>query len=86
MDSSKYIRFINRVINKNKNIVTSTKIDSTIKAIINNFISTNNNNSNLIYINYLNIIRIIYYLSRVKYYKYSLFKQSISKITLIFRL
>ena len=52
MSTLTYTSFINKFVNNSK-IVSTTKIDSTIKAIINNFISNNNNNSNNIIINYL---------------------------------
>ena len=78
MNSTTYISFINKYIN-NSQIVPFTKIDSIIKAIINNFNKSNNNSSNNIYINYLNIIRIIYYLKRLKYYNYNIFKRTTCK-------
>lgn len=79
MENINYIIFINKFINYNK-IVPSTKIDSIIKAIINNFINKKDeNNSYTIIIKYLNIIRIIYYLKRLKYYNNSLFLKHISK-------
>ena len=74
MSSLTYISFINKFVNNSK-IVSTTKIDSTIKAIINNFIFNNNNNSNNIIINYFNIIKIIYYLKRLKYYNFNYFRK-----------
>ncbi len=60
--------FVRNYINNN-NIVKSTKLDSTLKAIINNY----KNNLNYIestkeVVDYLNILRVIYYLKRLKYY------------------
>ena len=65
--------FINKFINNNS-IVPSTKIEGTIKAIINNFIN-NSTENNYIFIKYLNIIRVIYYLKRLKYYNFNSFKK-----------
>jgi hypothetical protein len=59
-------------------IVKSTKLDSTIKAIINNFKKLNIESSSTI-INYLNIIRVIYYLKRLKYYNNTKYLNTISK-------
>lgn len=75
----KLLYFINKFIN-NSSIVSSTKIDSTIKAIINNFIN-NYNKNNYIYIKYLNILRIVYYFKRLKYYNYNSFKKQLGKYT-----
>ena len=69
--------FIRTTIN-NSNIVKSTKLDSTIKAIINNYKARNINESNYI-INYLNILRIIYYLKRLKYYNNNKYTYTLSK-------
>jgi len=54
------VYFITSSINSSS-IVKSIKLDSTIKAIINNFKDLNNKYSTLI-IEYLNTLRIVYYL------------------------
>ena len=54
--------FIKRFIN-NCPIVKSTRLDKTIKAIINNY----SLKGNIELINYLNKLRIIYYLKRLEY-------------------
>lgn len=54
--------FISRVINT-CSIVKSSRLDKTIKALINNF----RNKENLLIVEYLNKIRIIYYLKRLEY-------------------
>ena len=69
--------FIRTTIN-NSNIVKSTKLDSTIKAIINNYKARNIIKSDYI-INYLNILRIIYYLKRLKYYNNNKYTYTLSK-------
>ena len=69
--------FISITIN-NSNIVKSTKLDSTIKAIINNYKRLNRDKSSYI-IEYLNILRIIYYLKRLSYYNNSRYIYTISK-------
>ena len=69
--------FIRTIIN-NSNIVKSTKLDSTIKAIINNYKARNIIKSDYI-INYLNILRIIYYLKRLKYYNNNKYTYTLSK-------
>ena len=69
--------FIRTIIN-NSNIVKSTKLDSIIKAIINNYKARNIIESNYI-INYLNILRIIYYLKRLKYYNNNKHNYTLSK-------
>ena len=69
--------FIRTTIN-NSNIIKSTKLDSTIKAIINNYKARNIIESNYI-INYLNILRIIYYLKRLKYYNNNKYTYTLSK-------
>ena len=65
--------FITTSINRSL-VVKTTKLDSTIKAIINSF----KNKDNII-IEYLNILRIIYYLKRLKYYNINKFKNTLSK-------
>ncbi len=71
--------FVRNYIN-NSNIVKFTKLDSTLKAIINNY------KNNLDYIestkevvDYLNILRVIYYLKRLKYYNINRYQYNISK-------
>ncbi len=71
--------FVRNYIN-NSNIVKSTKLDSTLKAIINNY----KNNLNYIestkeVVDYLNILRVIYYLKRLKYYNINRYQYNISK-------
>ncbi|KAH8708424.1 hypothetical protein GQ44DRAFT_816019 [Phaeosphaeriaceae sp. PMI808] len=58
--------FISTTIN-NSLVVRSTKVDSTLKAIINNYRKFKDINSTYI-VDYLNTIRIVYYLSRLSYY------------------
>ena len=58
--------FITTTINSSS-IVKSTKLDSTIKAIINNYKNLSTKESSLV-IEYLNTLRIVYYLKRLKYY------------------
>lgn len=69
--------FIRSIIN-NSTIVGSTKLDSTIKAIINYCNSINDFTSECIIL-YLNKLRVIYYLKRLKYYNYELFEETTSK-------
>ena len=69
--------FIRTTIN-NSNIIKSIKLDSIIKAIINNYKAKNIIKSNYI-INYLNILRIIYYLKRLKYYNNNKYTYTLSK-------
>ena len=69
--------FITTSINRSL-IVKSTKLDSTIKAIIN---SSKNENSTII--EYLNILRIVYYLKRLKYYNLNKFKITLSKFSIL---
>ncbi|KEQ91514.1 hypothetical protein AUEXF2481DRAFT_91996 [Aureobasidium subglaciale EXF-2481] len=62
------LSFIKEYIN-NSSIVKSTKLDNTIKAIINSLIKDKKNSiKSFILIEYLNSIRIVYYLKRLKYY------------------
>lgn len=65
------IRFINTYINKNRTLKT-TKLDETIKGIINN-LRTKKTDISTVLVDYLNIVRIIYFLKRVKYFKNSRF-------------
>jgi hypothetical protein len=69
--------FISNTIN-NSSIVKSTKLDSTIKAIINNFKRLDSKESSYI-IEYLNTLRIIYYLKRLKYYNSTRYSTTLSK-------
>lgn len=73
--------FIRNFIN-NSNTIKSTRLDNSIKAIINHYRELNLSNSNYI-INYLNILRIIYYLKRLKYYNNSKFIYTSSKLYFI---
>lgn len=83
MSNRTLIYFTTRVINNSK-IVTTTKVDSTIKAIIKNF-SKNIDIDTSILIDYLNTIRVVYYLKRLKYYNYTLFKETTSKLPLKYK-
>ena len=69
--------FISNTIN-NSSIVNSTKLDSTIKAIINNYKRLNSKESSYI-IQYLNTLRIIYYLKHLKYYNITRYNTTLSK-------
>jgi hypothetical protein len=51
----------------NSSIIKSTKLDGTLKAIIKNYLNLKGPNSTSI-IEYLNILRIIYYLKRLRFY------------------
>lgn len=66
--------FITNIINKEKTIA-STKLDKSLKAIINTYNSKLNNSNpsfDFIYIvNYINKIRIAYYIKRLEYYNNS---------------
>ena len=57
--------FIAKFVN-NSSIVTSTELESTIKAIINNYKAREITNKSQL-IEYLNKLRIIYFLRRLKY-------------------
>lgn len=61
------VRFINTYIKKNSTL-KATKLDETIKGIINNLRKKRTEISTLL-IDYLNILRIIYFLKRVKFSK-----------------
>jgi hypothetical protein len=69
--------FISNTINYSS-IVKSTKLDSTIKAIINNFKRLDSKESSYI-IEYLNTLRIICYLKRLKYYNSTRYSTTLSK-------
>ena len=69
------ISFIKKIINKSY-IISATKLDNTIKALIN----INFNNKELI--NYLNILRVIYYIKRLKYYNFNIYNKTLSKLIL----
>ena len=70
--------FIKTSINRSL-VVKSTKVDSTIKAIINSF-----KNKNSTIVEYLNILRIVYYLKRLKFYNIIKFKSTFSKFSILF--
>ena len=76
--SNNNLNYFIRIIINNSNIVKSTKLDSIIKAIINNYKARNIIKSYYI-INYLNILRIIYYLKRLKYYNNNKYTYTLSK-------
>ena len=71
------IYFITSTINRS-NIVKSTKLDSTIKAIISSYLVNLDIDSSII-IEYLNTLRIIYYLKRLKYYNFEKYLYTIGK-------
>ena len=48
--------------------VPSTKVDKTLKAIINNFKRDSLDSSSTIIVDYLNKLRTLYFLERLKYY------------------
>ena len=73
--------FIRNYIN-NSSIVRSTKLDSTLKAIINNY-RTYNNETGRYVVDYLNILRVIYYLKRLKYYNSTRYTYNLSKFSFI---
>ena len=58
--------FITRFIN-NCSIVKSSCLDKTIKAIINTYLKNNSKEKYNSLIDYLNKIRVIYYLKRLEY-------------------
>jgi hypothetical protein len=67
MDSITTLKdFIINFIN-NSPKVFSSRLDKTLKAIINNYLSLNKENDYNIFITYLNKLRIIYYLKRLEY-------------------
>ncbi|KAH5001163.1 hypothetical protein HBI74_252190 [Parastagonospora nodorum] len=69
--------FISSTIN-NSLVVKPTKLDSTLKAIINNYRKLKDKNSAYI-IEYLNTLRIVYYLSRLSYYNSNKYRVTLSK-------
>lgn len=70
--------FITTIINKSY-IVKSTKLDNTLKALINRVRQNLEEEENSIILEYLNILRVIYYLKRLKYYNPNIFSKTISK-------
>ena len=78
--SLKNLDFINLFIN-NSCLVPRTKLDNILKAIINNYKGKNTIISIKI-VEYLNQLRIIYYLQRLKYYNIAEFKRQNSKLFL----
>lgn len=60
----------------NSFIVRSTRVDKTIKAIINSF----KLNSEIV--NYLNRLRIVYYLNRLNYLDQNRYKTTLSKFSI----
>ena len=74
--------FVSSIIN-NSFLVKSTKLDSTIKAIINNYKNINYQNLDII-IEYLNTLQIIYYLKRLHYYNLVRYSSTLSKFYFIF--
>lgn len=74
--------FIYRFINNNS-IVSSTKVDSTIRFIINNL---DKSRTSSILRKYLNILRVLYFLKRLKYKNLKEYKKLLSKYYSIFLL
>ena len=74
--------FIRNYIN-NSTIVKSTKLDSTIKAIINNYKTFDTELGRYI-VDYLNILRVIYYLKRLKYYNNTKYIYNLSKFRILY--
>lgn len=60
------VTFISKAINSSKE-VKATKLDSTLKAIINNSKRLGYSESPYI-VEYLNLLRVVYYLKRLKYF------------------
>lgn len=71
------ITFITRFINNSPD-VKSSRIDKTIKAIINN-LRTRRDLQALEIIEYLNKVRIIYFIKRLKYYNFAKYKEILGK-------
>jgi hypothetical protein len=82
MPSFSKVYFLTSFVN-NSSIVKSTKLDSTIKAIINNYKKIDLESSSFI-IDYLNTLRIIYYLARLKYYNSTRYSSTLSKYILYY--
>ena len=72
--------FITRFIN-NCSIVKSSCLDKTIKAIINSYLKKNSEEKYNSLINYLNKIRVIYYLKRLEYRDSNKAKELKGKLT-----
>ena len=72
--------FITRFIN-NCSIVKSSRLDKTIKAIINSYLKKNLEEKYNSLINYLNKIRVIYYLKRLEYRDSNKVKELKGKLT-----
>lgn len=70
--------FINKYIN-NSPKVPSTKIDKVLKAIINTYRSIKDSNSRIL-IDYLNRVRVVYFIKRLKYYSPKDYRECISKL------
>jgi len=82
--------FITKYIS-NSSLVPSTKLDRTIKAIINNTIVERDSYSSIasIKIEYLNILRIIYFIKRLEYkdpYKAKQLKSKFYPLTFNYRI
>lgn len=77
--------FIKQYIN-NSTKVSSTKIDKTIKYLINTLNTMLEIRSSSILIDYLNNVRIVYFIKRLKYYDFKQYLELTSKYsTLYFR-
>lgn len=64
-------------------IVSSSRLDKTIKAIINNKREKGSKYSRDL-IEYLNILRVIYYIKRLKYKNHLVYRQTLSKFITTF--
>jgi len=83
MSSFSKVTFIRSTIN-NSSIVKSTKIDSTLKAIINSTFKQESSLKKETLLEYLNTLRIVYYISRLRFYNISRYNSTISKFFFIF--
>lgn len=59
----------------NNLFITSTKLDSTLKAIINSINKEDISGFKYRRITYLNILRLVYSLKRIKYYNYPKYRE-----------
>ena len=80
MSNTRTISFITKTINYST-IVPSSKLDRVLKAIINNF-KVKKTSKSLEIIDYLNTLRIIYYIKRLKFKNNLYYLQTISIYTL----
>lgn len=73
------IDLITKVINPSTTVST-TKLDITLKGVI-NYLREDYTSTSREIVDYLNMLRIVYYLARVKYYNKEEFKKLNSKYT-----